>query len=111
MILGGLILRLYSIITLGKYFTATARATNKQELIQSGPYLLVRHPSYLGAMIVMIGVPVLLNNIVTLFSTIFLLTIAYVIRINTEEKLLISIFGDDYRQYSIRVKKLIPYLW
>jgi protein-S-isoprenylcysteine O-methyltransferase Ste14 len=107
----GLVLRLYSIITLGKYFTATARSTNEHILIKSGPYSIVRHPSYLGAMIVMIGVPVLLNNVITFFITIMLLSIAYAIRINAEEKLLISIFGDEYKKYSLYVKKLIPGIW
>jgi protein-S-isoprenylcysteine O-methyltransferase Ste14 len=111
MICAGLFLRLYSILVLGKYFTATARAANQHILIQSGPYSLVRHPSYLGAIIVMVGVPVLLNNVVTFFSTIILLAIAYAVRINAEEKLLISIFGEDYKQYSIHVKRLIPYIW
>jgi protein-S-isoprenylcysteine O-methyltransferase Ste14 len=111
MICSGLLFRIYSITTLGKYFTATARATNQHILIQSGPYSIVRHPSYFGAIIVMVGVPVLLNNIVTLFSTIIILTIAYAIRINTEEKLLVSFFGNEYRQYSIHVKRLIPYIW
>ncbi|MEP6467195.1 MAG: isoprenylcysteine carboxylmethyltransferase family protein [Parafilimonas sp.] len=111
MICSGLLFRVYSITTLGKYFTATARATNKHILIKAGPYSIVRHPSYLGAIVVMLGVPVMLNNRVTLFTTIILLTIAYVIRINTEEKLLNSFFGEEYRQYSIHVKRLIPFIW
>lgn len=111
LICAGLALRLYSIFTLGKYFTATARSTNEHILIKSGPYSIVRHPSYLGAMIVMIGVPVLLNNVITFFITIILLCIAYLIRINAEEKLLISIFGDEYKKYSLYVKKLIPGIW
>lgn len=111
MICGGILFRVYSITTLGKYFTATARATNQHILIKTGPYSIVRHPSYLGAIVVMAGVPVFLNNIVTLFTTIILLTIAYAIRINTEEKVLNSFFGEDYKQYSVRVKRLIPYIW
>jgi len=110
-IIGGLAIRIFSIITLGKYFTATARATERHVLIKSGPYSLVRHPSYLGAIMVMIGVPLLLNNTITLFTTIILLWIAYTTRINTEEKLLNAVFGNDYRQYSMRVKKLIPFIW
>ncbi|HEX5153339.1 MAG TPA: isoprenylcysteine carboxylmethyltransferase family protein [Parafilimonas sp.] len=111
LICSGLALRLFSIVTLGKYFTATARSTNEHILIKSGPYSIVRHPSYLGAMVVMIGVPVLLNNVITFFTTIILLSIAYIIRINAEEKLLVSIFGDEYKKYSLYVKKLIPGIW
>jgi len=111
MIGSGLLLRISAILTLGKFFTATARATRQQILVKNGPYSLIRHPSYAGAIIVMTGVPVLLNNIVTFFSTILLLTLAYNIRIKNEEKVLISIFGDKYVQYSERVKKMIPHIW
>lgn len=111
MIVAGLILRIYAILTLGKFFTATARATKQHILVKTGPYSIIRHPSYAGAIIVMTGVPILLNNILTFFSTIFLLTLAYYIRIKNEEKVLISIFGDKYRQYSLSVKKMIPHIW
>ena len=111
MIGSGLALRIAAILTLGKFFTATARATKQQILVKNGPYSVIRHPSYLGAIIVMTGVPVLLNNRVTLFSTVVLLTLAYSIRIKNEEKVLVSIFGDNYIRYSQRVKKMIPHIW
>jgi len=111
MIASGLLLRISAILTLGKFFTATARATKKQILVINGPYSLIRHPSYAGAIIVMTGVPVLLNNKATFFSSIVLLTLAYSIRIKNEEKVLVSIFGDKYLRYSQRVKKMIPHIW
>ena len=111
MIAAGLALRISAIITLGKFFTATARATKQQILVKKGLYGIIRHPSYLGAIIVMTGVPVLLNNTVTLFSTIVLLILAYSIRIKNEEKVLVSIFGDKYVRYSQRVKRMIPHIW
>jgi len=111
MIASGLALRISAILTLGKFFTATARITRQQVLVENGPYALIRHPSYAGAIIVMTGVPVLLNNTVTFFSTVLLLTLAYVIRIKNEEKVLVSIFGDKYLQYSEKVKKIIPRIW
>ena len=111
MIGSGLVLRVAAILTLGKFFTATARATKQQILVKNGPYSFIRHPSYAGAIIVMTGVPVLLNNTVTFFSTVLLLTLAYNIRIKNEEKVLISIFGDRYVRYSERVKKMIPHIW
>jgi len=111
MIASGLLLRIAAILTLGKFFTATARSTKQQILVKNGPYSLIRHPSYAGAIIVMTGVPVLLNNTVTFFSTVALLILAYSIRIKNEEKVLISIFGDKYVQYSQRVKKMIPHIW
>jgi protein-S-isoprenylcysteine O-methyltransferase Ste14 len=104
-------LRIAAIRALGKFFTATARVTKQQILVKNGPYAIIRHPSYLGAIIVMTGVPVLLSNTVTLFSTVVLLTLAYSIRIKNEEKVLVSIFGDKYVRYSQRVKRMIPHIW
>jgi len=111
MIGAGLALRIAAIRALGKFFTATARVTKQQILVKNGPYAIIRHPSYLGAIIVMTGVPVLLSNTVTLFSTVVLLTLAYSIRIKNEEKVLVSIFGDKYIRYSKRVKRMIPHIW
>ncbi len=111
MILIGLIIRITAIHTLGKFFTATARTTNEHLLITSGPFSIMRHPSYAGAILVITGVPVLLNNLITFFSTILLLFFAYDFRIKSEEKVLISTFGEKYLQYSLKVKKIVPHLW
>ena len=111
MIIIGLIIRITAINTLGKFFTATARTTNEHLLITSGPFSVMRHPSYAGAILVITGVPVLLNNLITFFSTILLLFFAYDFRIKSEEKVLISTFGEKYLQYSLKVKKIVPHLW
>ncbi len=111
MIIIGLIIRITAIHTLGKFFTATARTTNEHLLITSGPFSIMRHPSYAGAILVITGVPVLLNNLITFFSTILLLFFAYDFRIKSEEKVLISTFGEKYLQYSLKVKKIVPHLW
>ena len=111
MIVIGLFIRITAINTLGKFFTATARTTNEHLLITSGPFSIMRHPSYAGAILVITGVPVLLNNLITFFSTILLLFFAYDFRIKSEEKVLISTFGEKYLQYSLKVKKIVPHLW
>ena len=111
MIIIGLVIRITAINTLGKFFTATARTTNEHLLITSGPFSIMRHPSYAGAILVITGVPVLLNNLITFFSTILLLFFAYDFRIKSEEKVLISTFGEKYLQYSLKVKKIVPHLW
>src|SRR5947208_9848924 len=47
--LGGLALRWYSIGYLGRYFTVDVSISTEHKLIDSGPYLCIRHPSYTGA--------------------------------------------------------------
>lgn len=111
MIITGLTIRITAIHTLGKFFTATARITNQHVLITSGPFSVIRHPSYAGAILVITGVPVFLNNLITFFSTLLLLILVYHFRIKSEEEILISTFGEKYLQYSSKVKKIIPHFW
>lgn len=111
MVVSGITIRVWAIRTLGKNFTATVTVTEKHQFISSGPYKYVRHPSYLGAFIAIVGFPVFLNaSWATLLSFIFM-TFAYVIRITAEEKMLISYFGKSYERYKRRTKMIIPFIW
>lgn len=111
MLAGGIVIRVWAIRTLGKQFTATVTLTNNHQFISSGPYKLVRHPSYLGAFMAIVGCPVFLNApLATLLSFIFM-TIAYVIRITVEEKMLIAYFGKSYEKYKHKTKMIIPFIW
>ena len=67
MLLTGIVLRVWSINILGRHFTATVKVIDKHELIKIGPYKIVRHPSYLGALISITGCPLFLNNFYTCF--------------------------------------------
>lgn len=111
MLTGGIFIRVWAIKTLGKHFTATVTLTNNHKFISSGPYKLVRHPSYLGAFLAIVGCPVFLNAAwATLLSFIFM-TIAYIIRITVEEKMLTSYFGKSYEKYKRKTKMIIPFIW
>jgi len=111
MMVSGIGIRIWAIKTLGKHFTATVTLTDDHQVISTGPYKLVRHPSYLGAFMAIVGCPVFLNAfLATLFSFIFM-TIAYVIRITVEEKMLSSYFGKSYEKYKRKTKMIIPFIW
>lgn len=111
MLISGIGIRIWAIRTLGRHFTATVTLKNDHQFISTGPYRLVRHPSYLGAFMAIVGCPVFLNALwATLFSFIFM-TIAYVIRITVEEKMLTSYFGRSYEKYKRNTKMIIPFIW
>jgi len=107
----GIIFRVWAIRTLGKHFTPTVQLKEDHQLITSGPYSLVRHPSYLGAMWAIVGTSVFLNSIYGIIISFLGMFYAYYIRIAVEEKALAELFGDEYRKYQKRVKKLIPFIW
>jgi len=107
----GISLRIWSIDVLGKNFTATVKVTKEHELIKAGPYKYIRHPSYLGAFMAIVGCPIFLNNLVTIFVSIMIMIIAYYYRIIFEEKALIDHFGKFYEEYKKHTFRLIPLIW
>ena len=111
MIIIGISLRVWAIYSLGKHFTATVRINKEHQLIQSGPYAIIRHPSYTGAFLAITGVSFLLNAKMSIFISVTIMFIVYYMRIKSEEKLLISYFGNRYEDYAKNKKKLFPYVW
>jgi protein-S-isoprenylcysteine O-methyltransferase Ste14 len=94
MLLGGTAFRIWAIQTLGRYFTATVSIKDGHELVKTGPYRFVRHPSYLGAYVAMIGSAVLLEAPISVAITALVMGIAYTYRILREEKTLLQHFGN-----------------
>jgi protein-S-isoprenylcysteine O-methyltransferase Ste14 len=104
----GLSFRIWSIRTLGKCFTATVRINPDHELIQSGPYRWVRHPSYLGATAAVTVLPIVYGAWWVIPITLFALFIAYSYRIRVEERALRERFGTDYEKYAQRTGAIFP---
>ncbi len=47
----GIIIRQYSILILGRYFTLSVKVASDQKVVSKGPYKYIRHPSYLGILV------------------------------------------------------------
>jgi protein-S-isoprenylcysteine O-methyltransferase Ste14 len=60
---GGFLLRQYAIITLGRLHTTNVTTRAGQPVVEAGPYRLIRHPSYAGAMLTAAGIPSLFNQL------------------------------------------------
>lgn len=107
----GMIIREWSVLTLGKFFVVEVAVQAGQKVIESGPYLFVRHPSYSGALITMIGVGLMSGNwigfVVAFFPGLFVL----MRRIRLEEAVLSKELGEDYIKYMKRTKRLIPFVY
>jgi protein-S-isoprenylcysteine O-methyltransferase Ste14 len=58
----GMALRLYAIKVLGRYFTTSVAVATEQTVIEVGPYRLIRHPSYTGLLITLLGLGLSLTN-------------------------------------------------
>ena len=107
--LAGVAFRWYAVITLGRFFTMRVQTTTDQQVVESGPYRWIRHPSYTGVLLTVLGVLLMSTNWATLAC--FLIVIpGFAYRISVEERALVGELGDRYRSYMQRSKRLVPFL-
>ena len=109
--LAGLALRIWAIAVLGKSFRTTVETHKNQQVVKSGPYRLVRHPSYSGLIMMCLGYGIAVQNWLSLIVAAALPLAAILYRINIEEKILAISLGQDYKDYQKHTKKLIPGIW
>ncbi len=107
----GLALRWWSFATLGDYFTFTVMASPDQPVVARGPYRLVRHPSYVGVIAIVVGIAIARANVVGVAVALVLAVGGAVARIHVEERLLVEILGARYEQYARGRARLVPGLW
>lgn len=107
----GLILRSWAVITLGEYFTWHITLRSGHRLIRQGPYRFLRHPAYAGALLSYCVGPLFLHAWVSVLMAVVLLPVAFVRRIRHEEALLLVGIPEEYEIYRREVRALIPWLW
>lgn len=110
LIILGLAFRIWSIRTLGKFFTATVQITEGHRVVKSGPYAIVRHPSYLGAYAAIVGSALFLNAIIGTAIAALAMFVVYRKRIAAEEATLINEFGEEYRDYRHATPAIVPFV-
>jgi protein-S-isoprenylcysteine O-methyltransferase Ste14 len=109
-LLAGLALRAWSMQTLSDAYSRTLRVTNQQSVTDRGPYRQIRHPGYLGSLLVWCGFALASGSAVVVGTVAALLGPAYVHRMGTEEELLEREL-PGYREYRGRTKRLVPGVW
>ncbi|MEY9926293.1 protein-S-isoprenylcysteine O-methyltransferase Ste14 [Catenulispora sp. GP43] len=105
-------LRLWCFRTLGDYFTFELMTSSDQPVIASGPYRLVRHPSYAGIALASIGVVTLMSNWLSLGVVAMTVMLSLTAGIEVEEEVLRRELGDAYRAYAATTPyRLVPFVW
>ncbi len=107
----GLGLRAWANRTLGKFYTRTLQVAGEQEIVQNGPYHLVRHPGYLGMILLWFGAALAVQNGIVIILALLVMFAVYAYRIRVEEQMLLAIYGERYAQYRARTWKLIPLIY
>lgn len=108
----GIALRLSAIKMLGRSFTTSVAVAPEQTVIETGPYRLIRHPSYTGILITLLGLGLsLADNWLSLCVIMGCALIGFSYRIRVEEQVLKAHLGQRYQEYMQRTKRLIPFVF
>jgi len=110
LIVVGSILFVWARRTLRQAYSGHLSVKTNQILVRDGPYRLIRHPAYTGYLCMSLGICIGYESLSGMLNFIFLL-ICMQYRMNLEEKMLVEHFGDPYRLYMQKTKRLIPGIW
>jgi protein-S-isoprenylcysteine O-methyltransferase Ste14 len=108
---GGLAFRYWAIRTLGRYFAPDVSLEREHKLVETGLYRYLRHPSYTGTMLTILGYGLALTNWAALAIMLVVPGLAYGYRMRVEEQALQVAFGEAYRAYARRTRRIIPFLF
>ena len=111
LMLAGIAFRFYAMSLLGRFFTYQVAVHPGQTVVEAGPYRYIRHPSYTGALITLVGLGLALGNWAGLFALLACMGPAYAYRISVEEAALLAALGEPYKQYTSRTRRLVPFLF
>lgn len=107
----GIMFRWYAIRALGSYFTHSVATRPDQTVVERGPYRWIRHPSYSGALIIVLGAGLATINWLALRLVLACAIIGYAYRVHVEEQALCEALGGAYRDYMRRTRRFIPFVW
>lgn len=108
--IAGFAFAIWGRVHLGRNWSGTVTIKKDHELIQTGPYALVRHPIYTGALLALLGTSIVFGETRWLLG--FALAIlALRLKSLREERFMTEQFGAVYTAYRRKVKALVPFVW
>lgn len=110
-VLAGLAIRVRSILTLKQHFSYFVARTENHMLIETGLYRFIRHPGYLGQVMIFAGIAISLSNWMAVLSMMIPVAVGYSYRMKVEEDFMLEHLGESYRSYRNRTKRMIPLIY
>ncbi|SIR86801.1 methyltransferase family protein [Natronorubrum thiooxidans] len=108
----GIAIRQYAVWTLGEYFSLEVDIDETDNVVTAGPYRWVRHPSYTGGFLSLVGLGVASGTWMGLGVVTGAGLLAYGYRIRVEERALRETLGESYDEYTNQTPhRLLPGLW
>jgi protein-S-isoprenylcysteine O-methyltransferase Ste14 len=96
---------------LGRNWSVTLQIRDQHKLVSRGLYRFVRHPMYASFLLIALAQAFLLPNWVAGMSGLVGFSVLFFMRVDVEERMMLDIFGDEYRAYCGKTKRIIPYVY
>ena len=109
--ISGLVLRYWAAKTLGEFYTRTLQTVDGHQIIELAPYSLIRHPGYLGTLLLSVGASLALANGLVMAVVVPVGFWARLYRMGAEERMLAATFPEQFENYRHKTWRLIPYLY
>jgi protein-S-isoprenylcysteine O-methyltransferase Ste14 len=106
----GGILRMWPVFVLGHRFSGLVAIQPGHKLVTTGVYGVIRHPSYLGLLVNILGWALAFRSGVSVLLTALTL-VPLLARIRSEEALLQAQFGTEYNAYRAHTWRLVPFVF
>jgi protein-S-isoprenylcysteine O-methyltransferase Ste14 len=104
-----LVVRLWAIRTLGRYWSLHLEIRQDHQLVTEGVYRHMRHPAYSAIMLEVVSVPLVANAYGMLVFAIGWYVTLILLRWHREEREMVSKFGEQYEQYRREVPAFVPW--
>ena len=108
---GGVILRMFAIRTLGRFFTFQIGIRRDHHIVRDGPYRWLRHPSYTGLLLMQLGLSLMVASLTLTLWCVGGMTVFLALRIRQEEKMLARAFGREFEAYRSETWALVPFFF
>jgi len=106
-----IVIRRRAIAALGKFWSLHIEIRENHQLVQSGPFRWLRHPTYFTMILELLSICLILNAYASLILTSLIFIPALLMRIRLEEGALVEKFGRAYQLYQDRTPAIFPYKW
>ncbi|MDA3863205.1 MAG: isoprenylcysteine carboxylmethyltransferase family protein [Deltaproteobacteria bacterium] len=106
---GGVLIRFFAFKDLGKFYNIAISIEDDHQLIKTGLYKHIRHPLYLGTLLLFLGFPIAMSSLGATAGFVFTGLPVIYYRIKIEEKILIAHFGQKYLDYKKTTGALFPW--
>lgn len=105
----GLAFAIWARVVIGRNWSGAVTLKEDHQLVERGPYRLVRHPIYTGILSMCVATAIVLGHLAGSIG-VAIVFVSFWIKLIREEKVMLNRFPDKYAAYRQRVKRLIPFV-